>query len=381
MRRSLLRASLRSAAFLFVLLFLGCAKPVANRPETPPTLVAVTPVTRKTVPVEITVIGTVKVISTVTIRPRVGGELTEVHFKEGDYVKKGQKLFTIDPRPYQGVVTQTEAMLAKDKAILRGAELNLARIDRSGSSGAVAAIELDAASTTVASSRASVAATEASLNSAKLQLSFTTITSPLDGRTGGLLISAGNLINANDVHPLVVINQVSPIYVAFSLPEQQLPGVAAARIKGPLKVEAYLRDGEVPIMGTLEFTDNAVDTTTGTVMLKAEFANQDRKLWPGQFVNIVLTIGQRPDSIIVPTAAIQSGQQGSYVFIVGKGKKAEMRPVTVAFERADEAVIASGLQGNESVVIEGQLRLAPGSPIETKSPEKEPLAASGEDHK
>lgn len=357
---------LRSSLLLSLILFMGCAKPPAPPATTPPTRVAVARVEKKTVPIEATAVGTVKVVSTVTIRPRVGGEITEVHFKEGDYVKKGQKLFTIDPRPYQAAVNQAEANLAKDRAVLRGAELDLARAERSGASGAIAQIEVDAARTAVASSRASVAANEAALNSAKLQLSFTTIFSPIDGRTGGLLVTPGNLLNAMDLNPLVVINQVSPIYVAFSLPEQQLPAVAAARRKAPLKVEAHLRDSEPPILGTLAFIDNAVDTTTGTVQLKAEFPNEDRKLWPGQFISIVLTVSERPNSIVVPSAAIQAGQQGSYVFVVDREQKAVMRPVVVAFDRDGESVIESGLDGTELVVTEGQLRVAPGAKVDPR---------------
>jgi multidrug efflux system membrane fusion protein len=357
---------MRCTLLFLLLLFVGCQKPASPPSVTPPAKVTVTPATKKTVPLEIQAIGTVKVVSTVTIRPRVGGELTEVHFKEGDFVTKGQKLFTIDPRPYETAVKQAEANLARDRALLRGAELDLARAERSGSTGAIAQIEVDAARTSVASSRASVQANEAALHSAKLQLSFTTIYSPLDGRTGEVLVDVGNLLNVNDLNPLVIINQVSPIHVAFSLPEQYLPTIMAAREKGPLKALANLRSSDAPILGMLNFVDNAVDPLTGTMTLKAEFLNLERKLWPGQFVNITLTVGQRPDSIIVPTAAIQTGQQGSYVYIVDADKKAAIRPVKVEFERDGEAIIASGLDGTESVVIEGQLRLAPGTKVEAK---------------
>lgn len=366
-----------SSSLLSLVLFAGCAKPPAPPAASPPTRVTVAKAEKKTVPIESTAVGTVKVVATVTIRPRVGGEITEVHFKEGEYVKKGQKLFTIDPRPYQAAVTQAEANLAKDRALLRGAELDLARAERSGSSGAIAQIDVDAARTAVASSRAAVAANESALNSAKLQLSFTTIFSPIDGRTGGLLVTPGNLLNAMDQNPLVVINQVSPIYVAFSLPEQQLPAIGAARRKAPLKVEAHLRDGQPPIVGTLAFVDNAVDTTTGTVQLKAEFPNEDRKLWPGQFVSVVLTVGQRPDSVVVPAAAVQSGQQGSYVFVVDRDQKAATRPVTVAFDRAGESVIETGLEGTELVITEGQLRVAPGAKVDPRgSAEADPNAGA-----
>lgn len=183
-------------------------------------------------------------------------------------------------------------------------------------------------------------------------------------------MNRGNLVDANGANPLVVINQVTPISVAFALPEQQLPAVAAARREAPLKVEAFLRNGEPSIVGKLAFIDNAVNAGSGTVMLKAEFPNVDRKLWPGQFVDVVLTVRERPDSVVVPSTAVQSGQKGTYVFAVTAQKTVEMRPVTVAFEFGDESVIASGLSAGETVVTEGQLRLIAGAKVDVKSGEK-----------
>jgi multidrug efflux system membrane fusion protein len=355
--------AVRAVVAFALLAALGCARPPAAPPPTPPAPVVVTNVVKKTVPLQTRAIGSVKVISTVNVRARVGGELTGVHFTEGDFVKKGQKLFTIDPRPYDAAVKQAEATLAKDKAALLGAELDLKRIERVGS---VAAAELDAARTAVAAGKAAVEADAAALNSARIQAGFTTIYSPLDGRTGSLLVTAGNLVSATDLNPLVIINQISPITVAFALPEQQLPTVAAAqRQRGPLTVEADLRGGGSPIAGKLAFLDNAVDPTTGTVQLKAEFENADQALWPGQFVDVVLTVGHRPDAVVVPTAVVQSGPRGQYVYVVKDGV-AELRPVVVAFEAGGEAVIDSGLAGDEAVVLEGHLRLAPGAKVEVK---------------
>lgn len=349
---------------LLVAVALGCAKPPAAPPQAPPAPVVVAVVAKKTVPVQTRSVGSVKVISTVHVRPRVSGELTGVHFTEGDAVKKGQKLFTIDPRPYDAAVKQAEATLAKDKAALYGAELDLKRLDKVGS---VAAVELDAARTAVAAGRATVEADEAALHSARIQAGFTTIYSPLDGRTGSLLVTAGNIVSASDLSPLVVINQISPITVAFALPERQLPAVAAAqRDRGPLRVEADPRDGGSPVVGRLVFLDNAVDPTTGTVQLKAEFKNEDQALWPGQFVDVVMTVGDRPGAVVVPTAAVQAGPQGQYVYVVKDGT-AELRPVAVAFELGGEAVVASGLTGGETVIVEGQLRVAPGAKVEVKA--------------
>ncbi|HET6575413.1 MAG TPA: efflux RND transporter periplasmic adaptor subunit [Fimbriiglobus sp.] len=194
----------------------------------------------------------------------------------------------------------------------------------------------------------------------------------MDGRTGSLLVTAGNIVSAADLNPLVVINQIRPITVAFALPEQRLAAVTAAqRERGPLKVEADLRAGGSPVTGRLAFIDNAVDPTTGTIQLKAEFPNENQALWPGEFVDVVLTVGQRPDSVVVPTAVVQSGPKGLYVYVI-KENTAELRPVTVAFELDGEAVIASGLAGGETVVLVGHLRLAPGAKVEVKNQPTDP---------
>jgi membrane fusion protein, multidrug efflux system len=356
--------SLRLCAVLF--LAAGCSKPPAAKPEPAPAPVTVATAVKRTVPIQVRAIGSVKVVATVSVRSRVGGSLTGVHFKEGDYVKKGQKLFTIDPRPYEAAVKQAEATQAKNQAVLRGAELALLRSEQGGTGGAVTGSELDIARTAVASARAAVEADAAAVAAARLQVGFTTITSPLDGRVGELLVNAGNLIDANGMTPLVVVNQMSPIFVTFAIPEAQLATVAAAQRISPLKVTAVLRDTESPVPGTLAFIDNAVNTTSGTVLLKAEFANADRRLWPGQFVDVVLTIGDRPDTVVVPAAAVQAGQQGSYVYIVTAENKAELKPVTVAFEADGAAVLATGLAGGETVVVDGQLRLVTGAKVEAK---------------
>jgi multidrug efflux system membrane fusion protein len=348
---------------------IGCVKPPVNRGESPPVAVTVAHAKKMTVPIQVRTIGTVKAAATVAIRPRVGGQLIEVFFKEGESVKKDQKLLKIDPRPYQATVKQAEATLSRSQAILAGKELDLKRIDQVGSS-VVSAVELDAARTAVATALAAVNVDQAALESAKLQLSFTTILSPLDGRVGELLVNEGNLVEPNSLLPLVVINQVSPIFVTFALPETQLPAVTLARRQGPLKVEVNLRDGEPPIPGVLSFIDNAVNTGSGTVQLKAEFTNRDQKLLPGQFVDTVLTVRDQPNCVVVPASAVQSGQKGSYVFVVVGDGTVRFQSVTVGFETGSIAVIDSGLNGNETVVTEGQLRLMDGSKVDVKSMRK-----------
>jgi len=361
-----MRYALCLTSFISLAVLIGCARPPANRPETPPAPVTVATVAKKTVPVQIRTIGSVKAISTVAIRPRVGGQLTEVYFTEGDFVEKDQKLFTIDPRPYDAAVKLAVANKAKNTAVLRGAELSLARAEQARAGGVGAAAEYEVALTAVSSAKATVESDEAAINAAKIQADFTTIVSPINGRVGELLVSKGNLVDANGLSPLVVINQVTPISVTFSLPEHHLPVVLNARKAGPLKVEADLRVGGPRAVGKLAFIDNAADPTTGTVQFKAAFDNTDHKLWPGLFVDVVLTLGDRPDSVVIPSSAIQSGQKGQYVYVVTADKKAELKPVTVAFEINGESIIESGLTAGESVVVEGQLRLAPGTKVEPK---------------
>ena len=365
----------RWAALLPLAAAFGCPKPPPPRPEPPPAPVLVASARTRTVPIQVRAIGSVKVVATVAVRSRVGGTLTEVHFNEGDFVKKGQPLFTIDPRPYQAAVKQAEANLARDKALVRGAELAVWRIEQGGGGGAITASELDVARTTLASARATVEADEAALASAKLQFGFTSITAPLDGRAGELLVNEGNLIDANGTTPLVVVNQMTPIYVTFALPEPQLPAVMAAQRSAPLRVEAHIRGADTPVVGTLAFIDNAVTTESGTVQLKAEFPNSDLRLWPGQFVDVVLTIRERPDSVVIPAAAVQSGQQGTYVYVVTADKTADMRPVTVAFDMDGLSVVESGLTGGETVVVEGQLRLTKGTKVDPKPAPTRPSPA------
>ena len=307
--------------------------------------------------------------ATVAVRPRVGGELSSVHFTEGDDVKKGDKLFTVDPRPYETALEQTKAQLDRDLALLRGAQLILERSRQLGGTAAITADELDKLRTDVSSAAATVAADRAAVRTAELQLGFTTITAPIDGRTGNVLVTPGNLLTANDAAPLVLINQLAPIAVSFSVPEQNLSAIGDSLRKrgGKLPVTVALRDGSPALPGELRFVDNTVDPTTGMVQLKATFPNADRRLWPGQFVDVMLTISERPDSVTVPTSAVQEGQDGTYVFVVGPDSKARFQPVQVAFISPDgEAVIETGLAGGDTVITDGHLRVSPGGTVAVK---------------
>jgi multidrug efflux system membrane fusion protein len=377
----------RLAAFVSLSALIGCSKPPAASPEPPPAPVTVAAAATKTVPLQLRTIGSVKALATVAVRPRVGGELTGVFFTEGQYVTMKQKLFTIDRRPYDAAVKLATANKAKNVALLEGAKVDLKRAEQAKAGGVAAAAEYDAALTAVDSAKAAIEADEAAINAATIQAGYTTILSPIDGRVGELLVTPGNVVDANDINPLVVINQIRPISVAFTLPEHQLPVVLAARdrAKDPLKVEAAVRGGGQPVVGDLTFVDNAADPQTGTVQFKATFGNADDRLWPGLFVDVVLTLGQRERSVVVPTAAVQTGQKGQYVYVVTADKKAELRPVRVAFEIGGEAVIESGLDGGETVVVEGQLRLAPGTKVAPKparpttpGPASTPQVSTGE---
>jgi multidrug efflux system membrane fusion protein len=353
----------------------GCSRPEAPPPRTAaPAPVTVTQARVRSVPIQLRAIGTARVFATVAVRPRVGGEITAVHFREGEDVKKGDKLFTIDPRPYETAQAQAKAQLDRDLALLRGAELTLERSARAGASS-VTPEELDRLRTEVASAAATVTADRAALRTADLQLSFTTITSPIDGRTGNLLVTPGNLVTANEATALVVINQISPIAVSFSVPAKYLDDIEENLRErgGKLPVQATLQGTEEltgkVLAGELTFVDNAVDPTTGTIQLKATFQNKDRRLWPGQFVDVVLTLAERPDSVTVPTAAVQEGQTGSYVYVVGPDETAQLRPVEVAFVSHDgDSVIARGLAGGETVVTDGHLRVSPGGKVTIKGP-------------
>jgi len=330
--------------------------------------VSVATVVAKTVPVEVSAIGTVEAYSTVSVKAQVTGELTGVYFQEGQEVKKGQLLFTIDRRPFEAALHQAEASLARDIAQAQNARAQARRYAKLFEGGVASKEQYDQMQTSADALDAAVRADKAAVENAKLQLEYCTITSPIDGRAGSLMVHVGNLVKANDVPVLLVINQISPIYVDFALAQQYLSEVKKYMATGRLRVAAFLpNDEQHPEQGVLTFVDNAVDTSTGTIRLKGTFANTARRLWPGQFVNVLLTLTAQPKAIVVPSQAIQSSQAGSYVFVVTSDLKAESRPVAVGRTIAGEAVIEKGLQPGEKVVTDGQLRLVPGARVEIKA--------------
>jgi len=363
MKAFLILSIRRSAALLALAALAGlsaCAKK-DTRAQTAPTVpVTVATAAQKDMPVEITTIGTVEAYSTVQIKPNIGGQITNVYFTQGQDVKKGDLLFTIDKRPLEAALLGAKATLAKDEAQLANARAQEARWTQLQKEGVVAREQAEQIATNAQALEATVNADRAAVEASRVQLQYTDIYAPISGRTGDLMIHAGNLVKANDTPFLVTINQVTPIYVDFSVPEQSLALVKGAMARGKLPVLANIPNEPAKQQGNLTFVDNAVDPATGTIKLKATFENNERKLWPGQFVNTILTLAIEPGRVVIPAAAIQTGQQGPYVYVVKPDRTAESRAVVVERTLNNEAVIASGVKPGETVVTDGQLRVNPG---------------------
>jgi len=317
------------------------------------------------VAVELRNIGNVEAYSVVTIRSQVTGQITEIHFHEGQEVRAGAKLFTIDPRPAEGALRQAQADLKRDQAQLVSARLEFQRQKKLLESAISSHDDYEKAEAAFQALEATVMADEALVSRARLQLEFTSINSPIDGRTGSLMVRAGNIVKAPD-DALVIINQVQPIYVTFSAPEQDLPAIRERMRTSALSVEVETpAEAGDPPHGELTFIDNAVDTTTGRIKLKATFANTNNLLWPGQFLQTKLTLRTLKDATVVPAPAIQSSQSGDFVFVVKSDSTVQKRPVVAGLSRKGNTVIESGLRPGETVVTDGQLRLRDGSPVTT----------------
>ena len=340
--------------------------------EAVPVLVATA--VQKAVPLQLRAVGNVEAYSVVSVKSQVTGVLNKAHFKEGQDVKKGQLLFTIDPRPFEAALKQAEANLARDTAQVRNLREQVRRYAELVEKQYVSREQYDQIKANADAAEAVVEADKAAVESAKVQLSYCYIYSPVDGRVGSLLVNEGNLVRVNDGSPLVIINQINPINVTFAVPEQHLADLKRHMASGKLHVDAtFQSDENRPEQGFLAFVDNAVDRSTGTIKLKAEFTNRERRLWPGQFVNVALTLATQSDAVVVPAEVIQVGPEGQQVFVVKEDKRVEMRLVTVGRTQGGEAVIAKGLTAGEIVVREGQFLLGPGSRVEVKD-----LAKSGE---
>jgi multidrug efflux system membrane fusion protein len=376
---------------------------------------------QRLVPVQVTTVGNVQAYTTVGVKSQVAGQIHQVHFTEGNEVKRGDLLFTIDPRPLQAALRQADANVTKDRAQLRQmeaalaqrqaevtqalanlerdvAQLDNARVQEKRYASLVkqelvareqydqvrtalaalqatvnadrAAIENSRASARAAEAMvdnagAAIQANEAMVETARLQLAYTTIRAPMDGRTGNLLVQGGNVVKSNEDNPLVVIAQIRPIYVSFAVAEPHLTAIKKYRDAGSLKVEAVVDGGRRAIVGAVTFMNNTVDPTTGTIQLKATFPNADSALWPGQFVDVALTLTSE-QAVLIPTQAVQAGQQGSFVYVVKPDSTVESRPVKVGRRLPRELVIEQGVKAGERVVTDGQLRLVPGARVEIK---------------
>ncbi len=323
-------------------------------------------VIQQNVPVQINAIGNVEAYNTVSVKALVGGEIIDVNFKEGQDVHQGDLLFKIDPRPYEAALKQAEGTLARDIAQAKNAEEQAKRYEILVQKDYVSRDQYDQLRANAEALSAAVQADRANVDNARLQLAYCTIKSPIDGRVGSVLINKGNVVKANDV-AMVTINKISPIYVTLSVPEQNLPEIKKYMAEGSLKVEAVIpNDEKRPAQGVLTFVNNAVDTATGTIQLKATFENKDRRLWPGQFVNAVVTLTTQRNAVVMPSAALQAGQQGQYVFVIKPDYTVESRPVVIARSFGEIAVVAQGVKPGEKVVTDGQLNLIPGSRVEVK---------------
>jgi multidrug efflux system membrane fusion protein len=329
--------------------------------------VSVGTVARQDVPLEVRANGHVDPYSTVAIKARVGGQVTHVGFREGQNVHQGDVLFQIDSRPYASALAQAQAQLERDRAIAKKAEQDVQRYAELVAKDYVTKEQYDAVGSNVAAAGATVKADEAAVENARLNLSYCTVAAPLSARTGAVLVYPGNMVKGNDDNPLVVLNQIQPVYVSFSVPESSLALIRQHGRPGQtLKVIALTSGSSANQAGDLTFWNNTVDPTTGTILLKATFPNQNEVLWPGEYVDVTLRLATEPNAIVVPTQAIQTGQSGQYVYVVKNDLTVESRPVSMNRTQGPLSIVAKGLKPGERVVTDGQLRLAPGAKVEIK---------------
>jgi multidrug efflux system membrane fusion protein len=327
-------------------------------------------VEQKAMPFSIGGIGTAEAFTTVAVRAQITGALTAVNFKEGDDVRPEQPLFTLDRRPLEAALAQAQATLKRDTAQAANAQASAARYQDLQARGIATREQADTSRTTSAALEATILADRAAVENATVQLQYATIVSPIAGRTGALMVHEGNLVRAADQTPLVVINQVTPIYVSFAIPESRLTELKRFMGNGTLAVEAAAPNDEASAShGKISFIDNNVDQTTGTIKIKATFDNISRHLWPGQFVNVIVALTKDPTAVVVPTAAVQVGQQGQYAYVVKPDKSVEYRPVVVERTAGLETVVKSGLKPSETVVTDGHLRIVQGSKVSIKGEE------------
>lgn len=362
--------ALAGLAVLAVILSSGCGDTKAAAPSPQPAVpVVAASVEQKDVPVRLHAIGTVEAYSMVAVKTQITGELTGVYFKEGDDVKKGQLIFTLDKRPFEAELNRAQSNLARDEAQAANARLQQNRYQALVKAGVVSKEQYDQLESTAQAADAAVAADKAAVENAKVQLMYCSIYSPINGRTGNLIVHQGNMVKANDTIALVNINQVEPIYVTFTVPQQYLAEVKQYSRDGSLPVQAMVAgDSRGPATGKLSFIDNTVDPGTGTIKLKGVFTNADRRLWPGQFVDAYLQLKTQSNALVIPSQAVQNGQQGTYVYVIKDDDTVEARTVVTSdTQQAGQVVVQKGLARGERIVTDGQLRLVPGSKVQVKT--------------
>src|SRR5512135_3287414 len=344
----------------------GCAKQEAPPPK-PPVPILAAKAASKDMPVEVTVIGNVEAYDTVSVKSLVGGEIMEVYFKEGQDVRKGDLLFLIDPRPIEKQLRKAQADEARDAAQMVYADKEAARYEELVEKGYVSKEQAGQFRANADSLKETVQSDREAVENLKVQLGYTRIKSPIDGRTGYVMLHKGNIAKENDVPYLVVINQITPIYATFSVPQEYLPDVRKYKAQGALKVLAAPKgDNGPPVEGTLSFVDNAVDLNTGTIKMKAVFENADKRLWPGQFVDVTVLLTVQKGATVIPSQAVMTGQQGPYVFVVKPDMTVEMRAVAPGRTISGMTVVDKGINPGETVVTDGQVRLVPGTKVEIK---------------
>jgi membrane fusion protein, multidrug efflux system len=367
MNRTFIRGLILPGMLATLGLLTGCSTKTAQTAPMFLARVVVAKAVQKTVPIDLTAIGSAEAFTNVSIKAQVNAVLEEVHIKEGQFVKKGDLLFTLDARPFEAALAQAQGTLAHDKA---QAALNQVEAERYGAlykAGVAAKEQLDTMQANADAEQAAVRADEAAVQAAQLQVDYCKIYAPTDGRLGAIQVYPGNIVKQNDVPVLIVINQITPIFVDFSVPEQYFGPIEKFMGKGALRVEATPYGDTVAETGELTFVDNTVDNTTGTIKLKARFENTDHRLWPGQFSTVTLRLAQDEDATVVPSQAVQTGTQGNFIYVVKSDSSVEQRTVKVARTVGGDAVISSGIKSGETVVTDGQLRLIPGIKVEVVS--------------
>jgi len=362
-----MRRATGCCVFLFctTMIFTLACSSKKQPPAVPPVPVVVAAAVQKTIPIQVNAIGSVEAFQAISVRSQITGLITKVHFKEGQDVKKGDLLLDLDCRTNVAALRQAEATLLKDKAQAEKAKEDLRRYTILVEKDFVAKEQYDQVRANLASLEATVKADEANVQNNRVQVQYCSIYSPINGRTGRLEVDEGNMLKANDVE-VVTINQIQPINVAFAIPEKDLPRVKKYFAEKKLEVDAFIPGEDRPETGELSFVDNAINTSTGTITLKGTFANQGKRLLPGQFVNVILTLASEPNAILIPSQGVEQGQAGQYVFVVKPDSTVEIRPVTIGTEIKGETVILKGLKAGERVVTDGQMRLLPGGKVVIK---------------